>query len=83
MANNDYVKVNAFASVKGTAEKFSINWCGAVIHNCRIVNGKNGSFIGFPSFKGRMGNYIKTAYIYAGSAPADKALAEVVEYFTK
>lgn len=79
--NNEWVTVNKYASVKGNADKFSLNWCGAVIHNCRIVEGKNGAFIGFPSFKGREGNYIKTAYVYCDTPAMENALEQVVEYF--
>lgn len=71
-------------SVKGTGERFSLSWFGATIHGCRIVDGKNGAFIGWPSFKGRDGNYIKTAYIYDGDdAPEEdrKLLRAVVKHF--
>lgn len=72
-------------AVKGTAERFSLNWYGAIIHGCRIVKGKNGSFIGWPSFKGRDGKYIRTAYVYDGNeAPAAdiEAVEKVVNYFS-
>ena len=72
-------------AVKGTAERFSLNWYGAIIHGCRIVKGKNANFIGWPSFKGRAGNYIRTAYVYDGKGALDadiEALAKVVKFFS-
>lgn len=58
---------------KGKENRISINWFGAVIHGVRIVNGKNGPFLSWPSFKNTQGEYIKTAYVYAkpGSEDAD------------
>lgn len=46
-------------------DTFSLNWHGAVIHNCRICEYNGNLFIGWPSFKGRDGKYIKTAYVWA------------------
>ena len=36
---------------------------GVSIYNCRVVEGKNGDFISFPSRKGSDGNYYSHAYI--------------------
>lgn len=84
VAKNDWAKVFDCVSVKGTKERFSINWYGAVIHGCRIVDGKNGKFIGWPSFKGKHGDYIRTAYVYDGPGAGEddvEILEAVVKYF--
>lgn len=72
-------------AVKGTAERFSLNWYGAIIHGCRIVKGKNGNFIGWPSFKGKYGKYIRTSYVYGGEGANGEdidALKKVVNFFS-
>ncbi len=63
--NNGWVNVCEGVSVRGSRKRFSINWHGAVIHGCRIAESKTGAFISWPAFKGKDGNYVKTAYIYA------------------
>lgn len=79
---NDWVEIFDGVSVKGTKERFGLNWFGAVIYGCRIVAGKNGDFISWPAFKNKDGEYIKTAYVYAEKDSDDaKLLDGVVEYF--
>lgn len=69
---------------RGRDNGFSLNWFGAVIYGCRIVNGRNGAFISWPSFKGQGDKYIKRAYVYAAQGSEDKKLlALVVDYLTK
>lgn len=84
VVKNGWAEVFDGVSVKGTKDRFSINWYGATIHGCRIVNGENGKFIGWPSFKGKNGKYIKTAYVYDGPGATEddvKMLEGVVKYF--
>ena len=42
---------------------FDIIINGVSIYNCRVVEGKNGDFISFPSHKGKDGKYHSHAYI--------------------
>ena len=42
---------------------FDIIINGVSIYNCRVVEGKNGDFISFPSHKGKDGKYYSHAYI--------------------
>lgn len=72
--NSEWFEVAGGVSVRGTAERFSLNWFGAIIHGCRIVNGKNGAFISWPSFKGKDGKYIREAYVFAADGSEDAAI---------
>lgn len=42
---------------------FDMTINGVSIYNCRVVEGKNGDFVSFPSRKGSDGNYYSHAYI--------------------
>ena len=35
---------------------------GVSVYGCRVVEGRNGDFIGFPQYKGSDGNYYSHAY---------------------
>lgn len=63
----EWIEVNKGVSIKGTADRFSINWHGAVIHGCKIIPASDAydAFISWPSFKTNDGKYVKTSYIYA------------------
>lgn len=57
---------------------FSVKINGVTINSCRVVEGKNGDFISFPSYKGKDGNYYD--YVYAPLADDDsRAILEEVE----
>lgn len=57
---------------------FSLTLNGVSINNCRVVEGKAGDFIGFPSRKGNDGKYYK--HVYANISPEDsKAILDKVE----
>lgn len=42
---------------------FDVNINGVSIYGCRFVEGKNGDFVSFPSYKGSDGKYYSHAYI--------------------
>lgn len=42
---------------------FDVNINGVSIYGCRYVEGKNGDFVSFPSYKGSDGKYYSHAYI--------------------
>lgn len=49
---------NTTISVCGTPDRFSIQVDGICkIHGCRLVDGKNGTFIGMPRWKGMDGKF--------------------------
>lgn len=78
----DWIEVEDGVSFKGTAERFSISWFGAVIHGCRIIEGNDeyDSFIAWPSFKSRDGSWIKTSYIYAQEdSDEEKILFKIID----
>lgn len=57
---------------------FTLTLNGVSINNCRVVEGKDGDFIGFPSRKGNDGKYYK--HVYAKISPEDsKAILDKVE----
>ena len=42
---------------------FDMEINGVMLYGCRYVEGKNGDFISFPSYKGSNGKYYSHAYI--------------------
>ena len=72
MARNRQAKENdalTIHSLKVIRAKEHNNTCfvdleinGVSIYGCRYVEGKNGDFISFPSYKGKDGNYYNYAY---------------------
>lgn len=42
---------------------FDVDINGVMIYGCRYVEGKNGDFVSFPSYKGSDGKYYSHAYI--------------------
>lgn len=42
---------------------FDVDINGVMIYGCRFIEGKNGSFVSFPSYKGSDGKYYSHAYI--------------------
>ncbi len=57
---------------------FSLTLNGVSINNCRVVEGKDGDFIGFPSRKGNDGKYYK--HVYAAISPEDtQKILKIVE----
>lgn len=47
------------------------------IYGCKVVSGKNGDFIAFPSQKGDNGNYYDVANVRLNDGISDAILAEV------
>lgn len=47
---------------------FDVNINGVSIYGCRFVEGKNGDFVSFPSYKGSDGKYYSHCYIKLGEA---------------
>lgn len=58
---------------------FSLTLNGVEIHDCRVVEGKNGDFIAMPSKKDKKSDKYYS-YVYANLSPEDsKAILEKVE----
>lgn len=58
---------------------FDIIINGVSIYNCRVVEGKNGDFISFPSHKGKDNKYYSHAYIKL----TDEDQAEIISQVEK
>ena len=50
---------------------FTLVYNDVKIYSCKIINGKKGSFISFPSQKGSDGNYYNVAYVELSSEEQD------------
>lgn len=50
---------------------------GITIYGCKVVEGKNGDFISFPSHKGKDGKYYNHAYIKLSDEAAADIIAQV------
>lgn len=72
-----YLKVNERISVCGTPDRFSIQIDGfCKIHGCRLVDGKNGTFIGMPRWKGMDGKFHNCASLLL----EEDILDDIVEF---
>lgn len=76
----NYLKVNDTVSVCGTPDRFSIQIDGVCkIHGCRLVDGKNGTFIGMPRWKSMDGEYHNCAQLMLTEAQIDEIMKFVDE----
>lgn len=71
---------NVFAGKYGT--KFNLvleleNRASVTIYGCRVVEGQDGDFIGWPSYKDTSGHYWKHVYVAIGPADVEDILSEV------
>lgn len=78
----EYCKVTEFSIQRVTQYKDTI-YCdlkinGIFINGCRVVEGKDGDFIAFPSYKGKDDKYHN--YVYVSLSKEDsKAILDEVE----
>lgn len=54
------------------------NGAEVTIYNCRIVEGRKGEFIGWPSYEGKDGKYWNHVYVDIGSADEEDIISEVL-----
>lgn len=71
---------NVFTGKYGT--KFNLvleleNGAEVTIYGCRVVEGRKGDFIGWPSYEGKDGKYWNHVYVEIGPADVEDILAEV------
>lgn len=69
-------------TVIGTKERFSISFevtedLRISVNGCKVVNGKNGEFISFPSWKDKSGNYHNYCY-YTFSPEEQKRIIDTL-----
>ena len=58
---------------------FDMEVNGVTIYGCKVVEGKNGDFVSFPSHKGKDGKYYNHAYVKL----SDEATADIVSQVEK
>lgn len=58
---------------------FDVEINGVTIYGCKVVEGKNGDFISFPSHKGKDGKYYNHAYIKLSDDQAKDIIHQVEE----
>lgn len=51
------------ANQVGDAVFFDVTINGVTIYGCKVIEGKNGDFISFPSHKGKDGKYYNHAWV--------------------
>lgn len=71
---------NVFPGKYGT--KFNLafeleNGAEVTIYNCRIVEGRKGEFIGWPSYEGNDGKYWNHVYVDISHADEEDIISEV------
>lgn len=55
--------VRVYSGDKGDVVFFTLQVNGVSINGCKVITGKNGDFIGYPSTKGKDGTYYPTVYV--------------------
>lgn len=58
---------------------FDMTINGVTIYGNRLVEGKNGQFVSFPSFKGMDGQYYSHAFAKLSKEDTDKIVAQIEE----
>lgn len=61
---------------------FDLTVNGATFYSCRAVEGKNGDFIAFPSYKGKNGKYYTHCYFPLSDEEQEKILDLVEQALT-
>ena len=56
---------------------FDVEINGVTIYGCKVVEGKNGDFISFPSHKGKDGKYYNYAYIKLSDEQTKEIISQV------
>ena len=71
------VEVTRVREVKGGTVFFTLTLNGVTIYDCRVVEGKNGDFIAFPSEKGSDGKYYSKVWASLSDEDSAAIIAEV------
>ena len=56
---------------------FDVEINGVTIYGCKVIEGKNGDFISFPSHKGKDGKYYNHAYIKLSDDQSKDIISQV------
>lgn len=64
---------------EGKGASFDMKLNGISLYNCRVVEGKNGDFISFPSYKGNDGKYYSHYWAKLSEETTKEIIAKVEE----
>ena len=64
---------------EGKGASFDMKLNGVSLYNCRVVEGKNGDFISFPSYKGNDGKYYSHYWAKLSEENTKEIIAKVEE----
>lgn len=76
------VQINAKVTRANQVENtvyFDVVINGVTIYGCKVIEGKNGDFVSFPSHKGKDGKYYNHAYIKLSEEDTDAIVKQVEE----
>lgn len=74
----DHVKMDSKDRVR-----FALTVNGVTVYGCNVVEGENGDFISFPSYKGKDEKYYKHAYIPLTDKEQEDILLDVEKELNK
>ena len=74
---SDRISIDKVREIKGGTIMFTLITGAAYVYGCRVVEGRNGDFIAFPSYKGTDGNYYNHCYVSLTDAEQQKILEEI------
>lgn len=77
-----FVVKNVFAGKYGIKFNLTLeleNGAEVTIYNCRIVEGRKGDFIGWPSYEGRDGKYWNHVYVDINQSEIEEIISEARE----
>ena len=74
----DHVKMDSKGRVR-----FALTVNGVAVYGCNVVEGKNGDFISFPSYKGKDGKYYNHVYIPLTDKEQEGILLDVEKELNK
>lgn len=71
------VEVSRVRQIQNGAVFFTLKLNGVTIYDCRVVEGKNGDFVAFPSDKGSDGKYYSKVYAPLSEEDSKAIISEV------
>lgn len=71
------VEVSRVRQTQNGTVFFTLKLNGVTIYDCRVVEGKNGDFVAFPSDKGSDGKYYSKVYAPLSEEDAKAIISEV------
>lgn len=71
------VEVSRVREISNGTVFFTLKLNGVTIYDCRVVEGKNGDFIAFPSDKGSDGKYYSKVYAPLSEEDTKQIISEV------